>query len=131
MQSPTFSHDNKRQKTDDIWSNVWNHVTDALPYSIQELFQSPNFGYLTPISSKITIDKPDEITELDNNVASPAVFGLRGGPVSRLGSVSRRSSKALEHLMDKEVAILAQSDYMQTRQMGHFKQSRRSGISLI
>lgn len=130
MQSPTILNDNKRQKLDDIWSNVWNHVTEALPHSIQELFQSPNFGYLTPISSKTIIDKPDNIIYEDNSFLSPAVFGLRGGPVSRLGYVSR-SSKALDNLLEKECTMLANPDYMQTRQMGHFKKSRRSGILLM
>jgi hypothetical protein len=130
MESPEFSHANKRQKLDDIWSNVWNHITEALPQSIQELFQSPNFGYLTPISSKIIPEKPEKIHDIDNAVLSPAVFGLRGGPVSRLGHALRKS-KALEHLIDKENTNLANPEYMQTRQMGHFKPSRRSGILLI
>lgn len=131
MQSPTLLHDNKRQKLDDIWSNVWNHVTEALPHSIQELFQSPNFGYLTPVSSKAATEKSEDLIYTDNNVLSPAVFGLRGGPVSRLGKVAR-SSKALDDLIDKESIIFANPDYMQTRQMGHFKKSRRSGtLSLL
>ena len=127
MQSP-HSNDSKRQKIDHSWSSVWNHVTESLPQSIQKLFDSPNFGYLTPVSSKTTIEKQHEIIDLDNSVLSPAVFGLRGGPISRLGNVSRRPSKALQHLIDKECRILANPDYMQTRQNGHFKKSRRSGI---
>ena len=120
-------HANKRQKMDDIWTNVWNHVTDALPQSIQELFQSPNFGYLTPISSTKT-EQIEQTDDVENTFTSPAVFGLRGGPVSRLGWNKSADRKSLVHLIDKEAMCLADPEYMQTRQMGHFKQSRRSEL---
>jgi hypothetical protein len=94
--------------------------------------------YATPVSAKPSLpgidlysDEPDASSYSDDLTLTPDVFGLRVGPRLRTGRRSARDltpTKSLRHLLDKELKNIPDCNYMQLRQNGHLKPSRRKGM---
>ena len=92
--------------------------------------------YATPVSAKpshVLLDPELTLTDLETT-ESPEVFLLRGG--LRVRNVKRSirdlmPTKAFIHLLEHEVSCIPDSNYMQMRQNGHLKPSRRLGILFI
>ena len=97
-------------------------------------FSKKSGDYATPVSAKPShvLSYHDDLSscasEDTDAVQSPPVFGLGNGPRLRtLKKVARSPSRALIQLLKRESRSLPDPQYMQVRQNGHFKASRRLG----
>jgi hypothetical protein len=101
-------------------------------------------NYATPVSAKPSLptsdkdsllsdDTSDDLSVPEDEILQCDVFGLRKGPRLKL-PISKKEflpSASLVMLLEKERLGLADRQYMQIRQNGHFKASKRLGKSYL